>query len=70
MINLMMIQISKNRWKIETNGGIVLIDDIYVANKYEATEYAKAYISSQQGWDFELKPLGGESEHDKDGKHK
>jgi hypothetical protein len=54
-----MIQTEPCTWKIMTEKGIILKDDIKVSMIYEAEDYVKRYISSFNSWTYELIPLGG-----------
>lgn len=56
--NIKMIQESTNRWRIESDTGIVLTDDI-ILGKLEAEDYMKRYISSYSTWTYEIIPMGG-----------
>lgn len=56
MIVVKMVQVSQYKWKIVSDRGIVLQEPIYIAS-IKAEEYIKAYISSYQGWGYEVKPL-------------
>lgn len=56
MIILIMKQISKNRWRIETKDEKIVVDEIILANHFEAEEYVKAYVSTW-GWEYEVKEL-------------
>jgi hypothetical protein len=48
-----MKRISKNRWRIESSSGNVLLDDIILGTVAEAEEYVKAYVSTW-GWEYKL----------------
>lgn len=52
-----MVQLSKHKWRIETQNGTVIKDDVTVHSISEATEYIKRYISSYNDWDFNILPL-------------
>lgn len=52
-----MIQTNNHRWQIKTLKGILILDDIHVDSAYEAEEYIRKYISSYQGWSYEIQPL-------------
>lgn len=54
---VIMRQISRSRWEIRTDHGIVLRDEIMLGRIDEAEEYVKQYISSYPNWIYELKPL-------------
>lgn len=58
MNTVLMIQESKNRWRIESEKGIVLQSDIRLGTVFEAEDYIKAYISSFLNWTYIMKPLG------------
>jgi hypothetical protein len=51
-----MVQTSRNRWKIQSESGRVLLDDIILSNETEAEEYVKGYVSSWN-WDYKMVPL-------------
>lgn len=57
-----MRQVSRSGWEIVSNSGHVLQKDLHFANLYTAEEYIKTYVSSFQGWRYELKPLNPEVE--------
>jgi hypothetical protein len=48
-----MIQTSRNRWKIQSESGNVILDDVMLSNKTEAEEYIKCYVSTWT-WDYRL----------------
>jgi hypothetical protein len=51
-----MVQTSRNRWKIQSESGSILLDDIILSNEVEAEEYVKGYVSSWN-WDYEMVSL-------------
>lgn len=51
-----MKQTAKNRWRIETIFGIIILDGIILGNKAEAEEFIKAYVSTW-GWAYEMEEL-------------
>lgn len=57
-----MVQTMQFRWKIETDQGHVLQDDIMLQNSYEANKYAQNYISSFSGWTVDIVPLKKEED--------
>ena len=50
-------QVSKHKWRIETTKGIVLVDELILDNPNQADEYARCYVSSFTGWMYEVVPL-------------
>lgn len=54
MITINMKQVSKNRWRLETKSGIIILDNIVVHTNEEANKYALAFVSSWHNWDFNL----------------
>lgn len=54
---IIMIQVSKCRWRIETKSGILLTDDIMIGLPAEAEDYVRKYITSYLNWGYELKLL-------------
>lgn len=56
MNKLNMIQTSKHKWRIETESGTVMQEDINIFSEYEAEEYIKRYVSSFQSFSYDLKP--------------
>lgn len=56
--HVLMIQTEPCTWRIESEAGIILKDDIKVSIIYEAEDYVKRYVSSFTDWTYELIPLG------------
>lgn len=50
MVLIKMIQTSKNRWKLISEAGVVILDDIILGTEYDAKVFAENYISSFQNW--------------------
>ena len=65
MNKVRMVQTMQHRWKLESEKGVLLKDDIFVQNPTQAREYGNAYISSFQGWSLEVVPLKKEEKNDK-----
>jgi len=57
MIIINIVQVSKNRWKLETQDQVLILDDIMLYSIREAEDYAKAYISTWASWDFNVIPM-------------
>ena len=55
----------QHRWKLESDKGVLLKDDIFVQSPAQAREYGNAYISSFQGWCLEVVPLKKEEKNGK-----
>ncbi len=56
MITIIMRQLSKNRWQIESETGKVLVEEILLPNRFYAEEYVKAYASTW-GWQYRLEEV-------------
>lgn len=54
VIIINMVQITPHRWQLVSQKGNVIQDNITANSSYEASEYARKYISSFIGWDFKL----------------
>lgn len=55
-----MVQVFKNKWRIESKSGTVIQKDITVCSIAEAEEFIKRYVSSfTPSWIYELVPLRG-----------
>lgn len=52
-----MIQILNYKWRLESESGALLKDNILVQNETEALSYANAYASSFLNWEIKLIPL-------------
>lgn len=57
-----MIQISKYEWNIVSDKGYLLQNHIYFASMDKAEEYVKAFISSYNGWSWQMMPLKSEED--------
>ena len=53
MTIVIMRQMTKNRWQIESLSGILLLDDIILPNKEDAKLFIRAYVSSFN-WGYRL----------------
>jgi hypothetical protein len=49
-----MVQISNNRWNLMSPKGTIMVEDILLYSPYEASEWAKKYISSWSDWSFKV----------------
>ncbi len=49
-----MIQVTKYRWKVISDSGNIILDDLLLASPYHAEEWIKSYISSFAGWKYLL----------------
>lgn len=49
-----MKQMTRNRWRIESWQGKILLDDIILTTAYDAEMFIKAYISSFPSWGYIL----------------
>jgi hypothetical protein len=56
MVKVLMVQCFPNRWKITTEDGKVLAEDITVP-AFKAEEYVRAWVSSFHCWTYEVIPL-------------
>jgi hypothetical protein len=54
MIVVRMVQTNKNGWRLETDNGTIILDDIILHSVEEARRFANAYISTWQSWDFSI----------------
>lgn len=54
---VVIVQLSRYKWRIESADGKVLADDIFVNNAREASVYVENWVSSFLGWSFEVRPL-------------
>jgi hypothetical protein len=54
---VLMIQLNNSLWQIKSSKGIVIADDIRINSVYQAEEFVKNYISSFQGWSYEVCPI-------------
>lgn len=52
-----MVQVNQYTWEIRSYKGFVIQTGISLPNVTKAKEYVKNYITSFQGWEFELKLL-------------
>ena len=59
-----MVQTNLHNWRIESEKGTVVKDDISVQNPYKAEEFVRSYISSFQSWTYEMVPLKKEKKND------
>lgn len=62
MSTVKMIQHSKHKWCIKTDKGVVLQDEIVISSPFEAELYIKNYISSFQGWTYDIVNLDHKKE--------
>lgn len=56
-VTVYMVQTMPRLWRIQSEKGIVLMDDIMVYSVREATDYVRRYVSSWDNWNYEVKPL-------------
>jgi hypothetical protein len=61
-----MIQRTPHNWRIESASGHIMQDNITAHSQYEAEEYVKRYISSFQGWSYEIVTIGGKNDFKND----
>jgi hypothetical protein len=59
-----MVQTMQHRWKIETEKGVVMQEDIILQNPTQAQGYVTNYISSFSGWTAEVVPLKKEKKNE------
>lgn len=55
-----MVQIMPRLWQIRSKKGFVIQDDIMLYSKREAADYVRRYISSWDGWQYEVIELNQE----------
>ena len=61
-----MVQTTQNLWRIESEKGVILQDDIRnIRSEYDANRYVQNYISSFVGWIATVVPLKKETKNDK-----
>lgn len=56
-VTVLMIEVLPNLWRIESDKGFILQDEIYCYGLHKAAEYVKNYVSSFSCWQYELKPM-------------
>jgi hypothetical protein len=56
MPKVFMVQVYAWKWKIVAEKGHDILTDIQVA-PHKAEEFVRSWISSFQGWTYEMKPL-------------
>lgn len=58
MTLVIMRQVSKQRWRLESEAGKIIEDDIQCYTPYDAECWVKAYTSGYQCWEYKIIPLG------------
>jgi hypothetical protein len=54
---VLMVQVNKFKWRIESPMGFIITDDIIVENKILAEDFVRAWASSFVGWNYKVIPL-------------
>lgn len=54
---MIIVEIFKGRWQVTNATGTVLVYDLPLGNALEAERYIRAYVSSFNNYNYEVKPL-------------
>jgi len=66
MNTLIMRQTSKYMWRIVSQNGTIVQDNIPLNNGNSAYLYIKNYVSSYNNWDYVVETMKGEPIYDKE----
>ncbi len=51
-----LVQLNKYRWRLESNKGVIIMDDISAHSSYDAEKWVRGYVSSFACWEYRIKP--------------
>ncbi len=57
MTTVYLVQTNKYRWRLESDKGVVIMDDISANSSYDAEKWVRGYVSSFACWQYKIKPL-------------